>query len=204
MRMFHPFRRLLAAAMLAVCFVMPVAALAEPEAAITEGTVYQLPAAQLEQAMDTGESENVVFSADGMQLAQGETLGAYVSLPIRMTEFTKITLSLGYDVPEGASLPTVALSVYHTAEQSWGEWIDLPEDDTAKRTKGAESTVLLRFRITLQREDASGQSPVFKTLIVTAGEHFFTQTNLIMVFIMVSALFILVYRRKLTRKASPK
>lgn len=59
----------------------------------------------------------------------------------------------------------------------------------------------MRFRITLPH-DGQGNTGSLSMLMVTGGDHLFTQSNLIMMLIMGAALVIYIQRKKLARKAA--
>ena len=177
-------------------------AAAEPTSALTEGTVYVLKADELAGIMDEGQSEGVVFGDAGLMLREGALSGAYVSRPITMDEFSRMTVTVDYSAPEGGKMPVVRISVYRPEESGWGEWILLPDGETAGRTKGAGKTVLIRYQLTLTRTDATQESPTLRSLVVSAGEPFLSSANLIMLIVMATVLFLFLYRKKLQRTAA--
>ena len=183
-------------AVLLLCLLFSgTAALAEESAMTQDGRVFRLSENDLKAICDTELSQGIVFADEGFTLADGVEEGTYVSLGISMPEFTMISLG-GTSLNTGdENMPALSISVYRPSEAAWGPFIDLPDGENARRDKGTDPTVTLRFRVILRRAEGL-PAPVFSSLIVSAGEHLFTKENLIMVFIMISAGVMMVMKRK--------
>ena len=183
--------------LLALLCLLPVAAWADmPRPLLEEGTVYTLSSAELEMLMDAAESEGVVFDEKGLRLEDGQTQGVYVSGPIAMQEFTKLTLSWDCESTGEGDLPQVFISVYRPDEDAWIPYILMQDGEAQGRAKGKDKNVIVRYRIELRRTETSYDRQYFRTLIVSAGEQFFTQENLVMLFIMFSAACVFVLKKK--------
>lgn len=187
---------------LLLCLHMDIAQ-AEPAAALEEGAVYRLTAEQLRTAADAADTDGVIWTEDTLHLAEGRAEGVYVSQAIRMSEFSNLTLSVEYEGEENTAAPALAVSVYRPEENSWGEWIAIPDGETAGRTKGAAATLLLRYRLTFTAQ-AGQPGPVVRSLLVTAGEPLLSRSNLIVLVVMITALVLYLWRKKLLRESAAK
>ncbi len=169
----------------------------EPSPMLSEdGQIYILDAVKFQTVIDPSMAYGVEVTEEGVKLVENTLVGVYVTQPISMPEFSKISLTWQCINTTQEIQPEVFISVYRVGEQEWSDWILLPEGDSAKRYKSESSTVMVRFRINLFRETAEQESMVMTKLFVSGGDHMFTRTNLIMVFIMLSALILYVYRKK--------
>ena len=177
------------------------AAAAEPVAALTEDASYVLRADELAGMMDETLSRDVVFGDTGLALRDGALTGAYVSLPITMDEFSRVTVTADYESPAGGRMPLVEMSVYQPEQNSWGEWTLLPNGKTAGRAKGSGKTALIRYRITITRAQGAQQSPTFHSVTVAAENPAISSASLILLIGIAVGLFLLFYRKTLQRKA---
>jgi hypothetical protein len=176
---------------------------AEPAAALEEGAVYRLTAEQLRTMADAAETDGVVWTEGTLRLAEGRTDGVYVSLAIRLAFFSTLTITLKYDGAETTTVPALAVSVYRPEENGWGEWITIPDGEAAGRTKGTAATLLLRYRLTFTAE-AGKPGPVVRSLLVTAEQPLFSRSNLIVLVVMITALVLYLWRKKLQRETAAK
>lgn len=194
------------ALVLAVLYLgMPfTAAKALPSAVLEEGEVYKLGVAELATLVDTDATLGIHFAGDAIEPAVDVAGNVYVSQPLQMPEFSRLTVSLDQDAPSAERMAGVSVSVYRTQEQQWGDWIDLPDGETAGRERSREATVLLRFRITFPPADLALERTAVRSLLVTSGEPLLTRNNLVMVILMGGALFLFVARKKDARNAAAK
>lgn len=179
-------------------FLLPVGVCAQE----TEGQIFVLSAKRLEALMDTALSRGIVFDERGMVLTPGEESGEYVSHAVEMAEFTMMALTWDSDYASDACMPKVGIAVWRDDEQAWSPFVDMSDGKAAQRKRGSDSTVKIRLRIMLARD---GQNePVLRSLVVSGGDHFFTQENLIMMFLMLAALGVFLYRKRLARAMNAK
>ena len=204
-RRVHPARARLAATALVLLLLIGLAGAsqAEPNPALEQGAVYRLTAAELMAIADPAQTQGVTLSEAGLALVAGSTGGSYVSQPIRMQEFSTLTLSLDYSTAQDGVPPTVSVSVFRQQELAWGDWIAVPEGETAGRARGDAKTVLLRYRIDLATGMAM-ESPQARGLLVTAGQPLLTRGNVTLIIVMVCAFVFYIYRKKAQRSGAAK
>ena len=196
--------RIRQALLCAVCLALlggKVAA-AEPAAALTEGASYALQAAELSVLMDSTLSRDVVCEETGLALRDGALTGVYVTLPIAMDEFTRVTVTADLAAAAGRRMPLVEMSTYQPEPNGWGEWMLLPDGKTAARDKGTGHKALVRYRITLTRAEGTQPSPTLRGLSVSADDPAVSSTSLILLTAIALGLFLLLYRGNLRRKAT--
>ena len=196
----------------------PLLAMAEtPAPALTEPSqVYDLKPDELAKLLDPEESTNVTVTEQGISNEDPGATAVYITQPIEMPEFTKLTLSWRCDNTEKDYGPGVAISVWKAQESRYSDWIPLSDGETAKRYKEDSPTVLVRYRVELpaagqasasgkqssEAEASSQDTPhgrqplVFSQLIVSAGEHMFTKANLTALVVVIGAYALYLYRKK--------
>lgn len=161
-----------------------------------EGTIYLLDEDALTNLLDENNSSNIVCSPNGISLEENALSGVYTTTPITMPEFSKIAISSHYENATEEQQPLFFVSVYRENENLWSEWILLPENENAKRTKSDNKTVLIKYQIQLSRNTVEEESIVIKNLLVSGGEHIFSQYNLTMGIVMLGALVVFLIRHK--------
>lgn len=178
--------------------LLPVAACAQEP----EGQIFVLSAERLEALMDTTLSRGMVFDERGMVLAPGEESGEYVSCAVEMAEFTMMALTWDSDYASDACMPRVGIAVWRDDEQAWSPFVDMTDGKAAQRKHGSDPAVKIRLRIVLTRDGEN--EPVLRSLVVSGGDHLFTQENLIMLFLMLAALGVFLYRKRQARAMNAK
>ena len=138
---------------------------APPSPAFTElARVYDIKPAALAELLDPSESTNAAVSEQGIAQRDSAAAVVYITKPIEMPEFTKLTLSWQCENTEKDYGPAVAVSVWKRSEGRYSDWIPLSQGETAKRYKEDFPTVLVRFRIELP--PAGGREPLLFSQLI--------------------------------------
>ena len=176
---------------------------AELSPALEVGNAYRLTAEQLFSIADPSQTSGVILCDNALSLAPGAQSGSYVSRPIRMTEFSRLTLAIDSAPCEDCSLPIVSVSVFRTQQSEWSAWTVVPIGETVAKYANEETGVLLRYRMDFETSEPQSMAGV-RGLIVTGSESLLSRKNIATLLVMSCALVLFLHQKKLRQSAKPK